>query len=76
MGDFMSRTKTEVRLAYTVLEWARTPGPHGGNPYRLSFVKEAERIVAKHECRDPESWAQKVKGQRYENDTSGTEQET
>ncbi len=31
------------RLADAVLEWARTPGNHGGNPYMEDFVKLAMR---------------------------------
>jgi len=34
-------------LANEVLEWARTPGPHGGNPYTLEFVQTAQRIIDK-----------------------------
>jgi len=29
-----------------VMEWARTPGDHGGNPYRKEFVKKAEAALA------------------------------
>ena len=40
-----------------VLEWARTPGKHGVNPYCLPFVKLAEIAVAMAERRQPETWA-------------------
>jgi rubrerythrin len=29
-----------------VLEWAKTPGEHGGNPYLKPFVKAAEEALA------------------------------
>lgn len=32
-------------LALAVLEWAKTPGNHGGNPYLLPFVQMAEKEV-------------------------------
>jgi hypothetical protein len=31
-------------LVNAVLTWARTPGPHGGNPYGHEFVKVARRL--------------------------------
>ena len=34
-----------LTLAEAVLEWARTPGPHGGNPYTLHHVQLARHIV-------------------------------
>jgi hypothetical protein len=32
-------------LAKAVLEWAKTPGDHGGNPYCKPFVKLAREIA-------------------------------
>ena len=29
------------KVVIAVLEWARTPGDHGGNPYMHQFVREA-----------------------------------
>jgi hypothetical protein len=47
-----------LRAAYATLLWARTPGNHGGgNPYGQRHVADAERVVARHEGREPESWA-------------------
>lgn len=37
-------TDSAVRLSSQVLEWARTPQNHGGNPYSQEFVKTAQRI--------------------------------
>lgn len=47
----------ELRESYRTLEWARTPGRHGGNPYCQDHVKTAERLVAAHEGRPVEGWA-------------------
>ena len=38
-------TPTPLEVCYAVLEWARTPGNHGGNPYGHEFVKMAARAV-------------------------------
>jgi len=35
----------ESQLAESVMDWVKTPGNHGGNPYRHPFVKIAERIL-------------------------------
>ena len=35
----------EIDLASQVMGWVKTPGDHGGNPYRHQFVKTAERIL-------------------------------
>lgn len=35
-------------VAASVLEWARTPGDHGGNPHCKEFVRLAERFEAAH----------------------------
>lgn len=43
--------------AYVLLEWARTPQNHGGNPYIRADVIIAERAVAKFEGREVESFA-------------------
>jgi len=32
-------------LAQSVLDWAKTPGNHGGNPYTKDFVILAERAL-------------------------------
>ena len=32
-------------IARLVLEWARTPQPHGGNPHTMPLVCEAQKIV-------------------------------
>ena len=32
-------------LCTAVLDWARTPGPHGGNPYTKGFVRLAEEML-------------------------------
>lgn len=37
------------RLARAVLEWARTPQNHGGNPYRHYFVTLAKLILGARE---------------------------
>lgn len=46
--------------AQAVLQWARTPGHHGCNPYSLPFVREAEIALAQAEGRSPENWAQRI----------------
>lgn len=33
-----------------VLEWAKAPGDHGGNPYCKKFVQLAQKAAAKIEC--------------------------
>ena len=37
----------DAQLAIAVLEWAKTPGNHGGNPYALKFVQMAEAMLCK-----------------------------
>ena len=34
-----------MALAQAVVEWARTPGPHGGNPYMYHFVDLARAML-------------------------------
>jgi len=34
------------RLCKAVVEWARTPGNHGGNPYRHDFVQMADEALS------------------------------
>jgi hypothetical protein len=34
-----------LNLACAVLQWAESPGEHGGNPYAKDFVKLARQIV-------------------------------
>jgi len=46
-----------LRACRATLEWARTPGNHGGNPYRHAHVVAAERVVAAADGRAPEGWA-------------------
>lgn len=49
-----------VRSAYALLEWARTPGYHGGrNPYCRDDVIQAERTVAAAEGREVEAFARR-----------------
>ena len=36
---------SSIAVAQAVLEWARTPGDHGGNPYCKEFVKLAQRAL-------------------------------
>ena len=38
-----------LEVADAVLEWARAPGEHGGNPYCKEFVRLAEKAKAKAE---------------------------
>lgn len=35
-----------VEACRAVMDWARTPGEHGGNPYCKAFVKAASRALA------------------------------
>lgn len=44
-GPCCDRGKADLLelLADSVLEWARTPGDHGGNPYFRDFVRLAMR---------------------------------
>lgn len=52
--------KMLFKAARATLEWARTPGNHGGgNPYALAHVIAAERAIADHENRAPEDWARR-----------------
>ncbi len=46
-----------IPAAYALLEWAKTPMCHGGNPYCRADVVDAERTVAAHEGRDVETFA-------------------
>lgn len=46
-----------LRACRATLEWARTPGRHGGNPYGHAHVQAAERAVAAADGRAPEDWA-------------------
>lgn len=39
---------TGFELAREVLDWAKTPGNHGGNPYAHKFVQMAEEMVSKN----------------------------
>jgi len=39
-----SKPVTLNQLADAILEWAKTPGPHGGNPYTKEMVKLAQRV--------------------------------
>lgn len=32
-----------LKACEPVLEWAKTPGNHGGNPYTMEFVKLAQQ---------------------------------
>ena len=60
-GEFIQRAVNEhaalLATAYAVLEWARTPGNHAGNPYVKPFVQQAEIAIAAHEGRESEPWA-------------------
>ncbi len=40
-----------LATAKAVLQWARTPGDHGGNPYCKEFVKLAEQAVQEAEAK-------------------------
>jgi len=40
-----SATDAGEGLAHAVLEWARTPGDHGGNPYCKPFVRLARVLL-------------------------------
>lgn len=63
----MARTiDLAVSACLAVLEWARTPGAHGGNPYLMPHVQAAEIAVAQAEGRAPESWAQRAAAERIE----------
>ena len=42
-----------LEVADAVLEWARAPGEHGGNPYCKEFVRLAEKAKAKVEGGTP-----------------------
>lgn len=44
-SEALDRQRAGLLLAEQVLEWARTPGNHGGNPYVLPFVATAEKII-------------------------------
>ena len=44
--DLQAASKRLDTLIEAVLEWARTPGPHGGNPYCHEFVRLAEEYKA------------------------------
>jgi hypothetical protein len=41
------RLREAEAASQAVLEWARTPGNHGGNPYCHDFVKQAQNVVDK-----------------------------
>lgn len=43
----ITATPESLKACEAVLEWARTPGDHGGNPYTKEFVKLAGRAVKK-----------------------------
>lgn len=44
-----------------VMEWAKTPGEHGGNPYCKEFVKLADLAIAKATGEKPELYHRKKK---------------
>ncbi len=40
-----------LKACQAVLEWARTPGNHGGNPYCHKFMELVQKAVDKAEGR-------------------------
>ncbi len=43
--DLLKEDGTAEKLVKAVLDWARTPGNHGGNPYSHNFVKLARKLA-------------------------------
>ena len=44
-GDYVwCFTSDLIEVVDTIIDWARTPGDHGGNPYSYNFVKLAQKI--------------------------------